>query len=131
MDHPPVVRIVQPGGDLPEDAGRLLKRQSSPAQEALERYPLDKLHDDIEKARSHPVLDGRNDVGMIQGRHRPGLMLETRPDIGMGSHLRGEHLDGHRTLQGELCRHIHNPHRPPPQLFFNFVSRNLEINDHL
>lgn len=57
-------------------------------------------------------IENRADIGMVQGRCRTRLPLESGNTIGLGCRLRREHLHGNLTTQTRIPRLVHLSHPP-------------------
>ena len=100
MDHLVRVRVVEGGGDLPQQADRLREIETAPGPEPrLERLALDQLHDDETGGPGRDdVVDG-DDVRVAQPRRHLRLAHEALLDLlelgRLGKGVQTDALDGH------------------------------------
>jgi hypothetical protein len=90
--------IGQGNGDL-ED---LLEGHAACGDRLRERFTLHQLHG--EKASSF-ILFYRidvNDVGMVEGRQRPGLAIEPGQSLRIGGELGRQHFECHLAVEGRV-----------------------------
>jgi hypothetical protein len=105
--HHHVLRLQVPMHDARlvrarERVGHLARLREQPAQgsrafgELLAKRPaLHELHDHVGSVSLPADLVDRHDVGMVQGRGGPRLLLETREPFAIGRELGGQDLDRH------------------------------------
>ena len=78
-------------GDVEEPTGE----ETAFGDEEVEGLSLDELHrQEVDAVR---LLDREHadDAGVVEGGQRPGLALESVEPLGIGRHLRRQHLEGH------------------------------------
>ena len=116
MYHALFVRHGERFGDRQGDIERLRQREAAGRHGAVEAFTFDQLHGDERRvALALDRVDG-DDVGMVECRDRLGLALKALQALRVGSHLRGQHLEGHVTLQVEILGPIDLPHAAFTQL---------------
>ena len=110
MDDAAIVRRLERFGDLPSDRNDLADRQRTGGQAFGECRPLDEL--EHERGDVSALLDAidRADVGMIQRRERPRLVLEPRAPVRVVREGIGQHLDRDRASEPGIVRAIHLAH---------------------
>jgi hypothetical protein len=105
-----LVRPRQSVGDLSRDLEQPLHRQRAGEQHFPQRLPRDHLHRDVGDRLHRPDVVDRDDVGVVQGRCRPGLLLETLQTQRIRGHFRRQHLDRHVAREPRIPRPIHLSH---------------------
>ena len=63
-----------------------------------------------------PYLVDRDDVRMVQGRGRPGFLLESAKPLGVRGHLLGQDFDSDLSPQLEVLGLVHFSHTARAQL---------------
>ena len=122
VDHLPLVRVIERGGDLPGDAQRLVDAKLLLASElAAQRFAPDVGHDVEEEPAGLTGVVQRQDVGMIQpGR---GGHLSQKPVGPEGERQLGpQHLDRHLALVFHIVGEIHRRHAPAAELSLDGVT---------
>ena len=122
MDHLPLVRVIQRGGDLPGDAQCLVDGKLLLASElATQRFAPDVGHDVEEEPAGLTGVVQRQDVGMIQpggGGH-----LSQKPVGPEGERQLGpKHLDRHLALVLHIVGEIYRRHAPAAELSLDGVA---------
>jgi len=95
MHDPLLVRRRQPLGGLDPVIHRLARGERRTTKPLPKRLPLQKLRDHIGLPAMRPDVVDREDVGMVQGRGRPSLLLESAQPVGIGGEGAGQDLDRH------------------------------------
>ena len=72
----------------------------------------------------------RDDIGVIEGRHRLGLTTESFEPLGVGSDLRRQHLDRHLAIEPGVAGQPHLTHSTLAELFEDLVVKQRAA-DHL
>ena len=80
----------------------------------VERFPRHVLHGDVlHRLAIHflgvDVVDG-DDVGVVERGRGLGFLHEALLPVGAGKRVRGQHLEGGRTVQARIYRFINNAH---------------------
>ena len=105
------VRLGEALGGLDGDVEELLRRQRlARGDELAQGLALDELHGDVDGPVGLADVVDRQDVGVVQGRGRAGLLLEALAAVGIGRRGRRQDLD--RDLAPEL--RVLAPGRPHP-----------------
>ena len=105
-----VVGRGEPVGDLAGEIEELARGQGPLRDQLAQGLAFHELH-------RHPghglryadVVDG-DDVGIVERGRGFGFALEPRQVRGVGSQLRGEHLDRHAPIQSRVARRVDFPH---------------------
>ena len=95
MDDAARVGGLEGEGDASGIAQRLTDRQRTARQALGERVAGHELHDEEMRVAFLAGLVNRGDVGVVQGRERPGFALEAGQSIGVGRQLLRQDLDRH------------------------------------
>ena len=114
---------------LGRDPGRLARREGpGPLDDRGQVLAVDELHDDVRAGRILPEVVDRDDVRVVEGCRRLGLLPEARAEIGIPPVLRPEDLDrdvavelvimaavdpGHATLPEQLDEPVSAAKGPP------------------
>ncbi len=113
MHDPPPMSVLECATDLLDEI------QEHPARErTVRRQPLrggpaaQQPHDEERGPRFTPEVVDRHDVGMLQARHEPGLVLEAPDEVGIVGELRADDLHGHLALDPRLHGSVHHGERP-------------------
>src|SRR5262249_11505395 len=85
VDDAGTVRFVEGVSDLHGDLERLVERERTFFQTALERVSLEIRHDEIRDALLVADVVQSADVWMIEGRDRPRLTLEAVAELRIGT----------------------------------------------
>ncbi|QKK06682.1 MAG: hypothetical protein HND58_10675 [Planctomycetota bacterium] len=116
VDHPGLVRGLDPGCDLYRQLDRLINRQR-PAVEAIrERLAIHELEDEVLCAVLFLDTVDPGHVWMVQARHGLGLALEAcKPDGVLGQVFRkGLYRDV--SIQTRITGEVHHTHPAPAHL---------------
>ncbi len=117
------------GLDVPVDDALLVGRRKAPdhldgqadgrlgghgpgRQAVLEGLPLQELGDGVGGAVRRGVVEDGQDVGVAEGGHGPGLVLESGATVRAAGELLGQDLDGDLAAQPLVLRPVHLPHAP-------------------
>ena len=123
MDDAALVRGREPARDLDGEVNRLGRREPLVLQQAIaERLAFEQLHHRIDDARLVPDVVEREDVWMVQSRHRTRLALEAREPIGVALGLGGEHLDGDLAAEARVAGAIDLAHPAAANRADDFVG---------
>ena len=86
---------VQPLRHLGDDANRLRLGNGAVALDPLaERLAVNELHDEVRGVSRLAVVDGADDVGVVEPAGGAELLLEALQQDGIARHVRGHDLDG-------------------------------------
>ena len=88
-----------------------LRAPSGPDQ-LVEGLALDVLHGNEVHAVGGVDVVKVEDVRVVEGRSRLGLLHKASLALGMGDGLSRQHLDGHRPVEMGVTGFINNPHAP-------------------
>ena len=77
VDDALLVRLLQRAGDLPGVAERLFQGERALFQPGRDRLPFHQLHHQV----VGPDVVKDTDIGVVQGRNRPGLALEAGVEL--------------------------------------------------
>ena len=110
MDDAGVVCPSKPVGDLHREIEEPLHGERSGGQQIAQRLALDELHRDVGKRARGADLVDRDDVGMVERRHRSGFLLEAPDPVGLGGHRLGQDLEGHVAAEPRVVRPVDLPH---------------------
>jgi hypothetical protein len=109
------VGIIQRFAHPHDDLERLRCLQSRRADEVVERRAFHELHHEIQVPfRRRAEIEDRDNVRMIQLRHRPSLALETLCEVAVHADLQRQQLDRDRAIERFLTRLIDRPHAAAP-----------------
>ena len=110
MDDPAFVRSSETIGDRDRVVDRLARDKRAVVERRPQCSPLQQLADDVwSPVVSADVVDGEN-VGMIQGCCRPGLLVKAPQPIDIQGISRQQNLDRDLTVQSIVLRPIDLPH---------------------
>ena len=110
VDDPLPVRIVEGGGDFPDEAERVGERQHPFAVHPFaKRLPRHVRHDIIEQAVELARIEDRQDVRVSEpGRHANFTMKALGTDI--GGDFGAQHLECHTAVVPQVVREVHYRH---------------------
>jgi hypothetical protein len=115
VDEPPGVGVVEPGGDLAADGGRLGRREPvAPVEEAAQAAALEELEHHERRLVLSPVVDGDH-VGVVQRSGHLGLGAEAAEEPGVVGQSGVENLDGDLALEAHVPGGVDASARPRPQ----------------
>ena len=95
---------------------------SGPATSSSRRVPRRPAPSRCRSATRPPDVVDRDDVGVVQRRGRPRLLLETLQTPGVRGQLRRQHLDRHLARQPRVARPVHLSHPARAQGREHFVG---------
>ncbi len=128
MDHALEVRVMQCGGDLPDEADGVVDRERPLAGEPPpQRIACDEGHDVVEQVAAtrggghQPGVVEREDVRMVEARRDPDLAGEA---VGaeQGAELWAEDLDGHLAVVLEVVGQPDGGHAAAAELALEAVA---------
>jgi hypothetical protein len=134
--HDPLrVRRVQTSRPLHRERQNLLASRAVPQHVLPQGLPLQKLRHHVGNggrggsALTRSVgygsvgadVEHRQDVRVIERRHRPRLALEPQQPLGVARHRLRQHLDRHLAPEPRVASPVHLPHPPGPQQAENLV----------
>ena len=123
MDDARTVRERQRIADIGDDGELLRQRQRlARAHPHVEGLPLDVLHRDVRLAAVFAEVEDRDDVAVGQPASRASLAEEPLALLGLIHQLRGDHLDGHRSLDLRIEGAIDDAHPALPEALENLVA---------
>ena len=116
---------VRVGG--PRAAGCLLDElehtlgQERLADEIRQRTPGHVLHDEVGALLELTEIQDRDDVRVVERGDALGLGEETDEELRVLGELRGEELDGHRTVEADVTGTPHFGHAPASESVIELV----------
>ena len=100
---------------LHRQLNRLAGSQGAPVEPRAQGLALQHFEDDVgDPILGADVVDGQ-DVGMIEGGHRPGLLLEAAEAVGARRAIGGDDLDRHLSPQSRVAGTVDLSHAPRPE----------------
>ena len=122
VDDVPLVGRGQAARDLRAVLDRLAGRQGAAFERRPERFALEQLRDDVvDTALRSDVVDGQ-DVRMVQGSRRAGLLLEALQAIGVGRRRSWQHLDRHVAIEPRVAAAVDLAHPARPEERHDLVA---------
>ena len=115
--------MSQGPGNLLDDAGHfVIGERTLPPDPLAGGLAIDVPHHEEDEVL--PFLDGvdGDDVGMRKPGGGAGLAEKPGPKVGTHRQGRGEQLDGHQAVEGDLAGEKHHAHAPTAQLTINGIS---------
>jgi hypothetical protein len=88
------------------------RNRRAAARQRGERLPLDEFHRQEAATLELPYLVDGDDVRMVEGRGRAGLLLEPAGDVGASGERWAQELDRHLSSQPRILREVHLAHAP-------------------
>ncbi len=110
VDDPGGVRLGEPVGHLVGEVEQLPGRQRPGMEHLAQRPAVDELHRDVDRRVFRPDVVDRHDVGVVEGRGRARLLLESLAPVGVGRELGRQHLDGHLAAEARVSRSVDFSH---------------------
>ena len=122
VDDARVVRVVERGGHLGDDAPHVVQRELRLALQArLERLPLDQGHHEVEECLGVTGIQEGEDTGVVQLGEEANLSQEPRG----AEHLAvvpSQDLEGNRAVVGGIDAPVHEGHTPATDLGPHLVA---------
>ena len=123
VDNAPAVGMAEAAHDLGDEMQRLSPVHAAPPFHILlQGDPVDQLHDDILRLTAGRDIVHRDDIGMGQLCHSPGLVPEAAAEIGVVRQIALEDLDGHQPVQAMTSGLIYIRHAAGTDQLQNFVA---------
>ena len=110
MDDSPRMRGGEAVGDPDPVLHRVVRRNHPLRQAFAQGLPFQQLVDDERGTFAHADVEERDDVGMVERRHRPRLQLEPREAVGVTREIRRQDLDRHLAREPRVERPIDLAH---------------------
>jgi hypothetical protein len=110
VNDPGCVRLRQAGGNLGAKRRQLAKWQRSCRDQIAQRVSLDALEDQVRARVARPDFVERDDVGMIQRRHRSSFAFEAREPFRIGGDVSMQDFDRDVTPEPRISRAIDLAH---------------------
>jgi hypothetical protein len=120
-----VVRRCQSSRHLLCELGRLSRRQRTGIQPSTQGFAFQKLRDQIRRTFVLAKIMNRQNVGMIQRRYRPRLLLEPPQPFGVAGKRPRQNFDGHVAIQPRIAGAIHLTHASDAEQGLDLVRTEL------
>ncbi|MEI9893750.1 MAG: hypothetical protein WDN28_07575 [Chthoniobacter sp.] len=115
MHHAFHVRVLQRLANAHDQFQGLVRLEPGRLDQMVQRRPLDELHDEIEMPlRRGAEVEYRDDVRVVQFRHRPRFAHKTIGKIPVDADLERQQLDRHHAIQRGLHGLVTAPMPPRP-----------------
>ena len=121
MHDPPFVRSFECVGDLQRDVECVRNREQPIGEPVGQRWSLDQLEHQRTNAPGLFKSVNRGNVRVIQRGQQPGLTIEACQSIGIGDHVRRQHLDRHVAIQSSIAGPIDFTHSADSEQRHNLV----------
>ena len=108
-------------GDRYRELEELPRREPVLGDQRRQGLPVDELHGEEGCAVCLLHRMDGDDVGVVEGGHRPRLAAETFEPLGIRDHLLGQDLDRHLAAKLGVPREPHLTHSPLAELAENLV----------
>ena len=131
VDDPFAVSGIQGIGNLNPQLEQFLCFHGLALDALLQGLPLQKLHDDKGLAFMIPDVVNDTDMGMVEGRSRPGLSLKPFQGLPVLGELLGQKLQGHVAAEAGVLGLVDHTHAPAAQFLDDFVVGNSLANHEL
>ena len=129
MDDASGMGLRESVGDLAAQVQRVAEGEPPAADPVRERAALDVLHgDEVDAVRLVDVVD-RDDVGIVEGGGRAGLLDEALPPAGVGHPVRGQEFQGDEAAETGVASLVDDTHPAFAELLDDLVVRH-EPTDH-
>ena len=129
VDDSLLVRGGESFGRLDRVIRRLPYRKRSAREPAAERFPLEKLRDDVGRALMRAELVDGRDVGVVQRAGRLRFLLEPAKPFRVLRERRRQDLDRDVTLEARVLRPVHLSHPAGPDRRQDLVGSQLGADD--
>ena len=123
VDDPFGVRGIERVGNLNRQSEKNVGLDGSAGDAMLQRYPVEKLHNQEGMTILLPDLIDGADIGMIECRSRLCLPLEPRQRLSVFDDVIGQKLQGDKAVQGCVFRLVDNAHAAATKLLDDPVVR--------
>ena len=129
MDDSGLVRPREPVGDLDGELEEPLHGERAGGEQLAERLALDELHRDVgQRARGADLID-RDDVRMVERRHRARFLLESPDAIRLGGQRLGQDLQRHVPVEPSIVGAIDLTHPAGAQVAAHLVVAEVPADE--
>ena len=134
MDDPLPVGRGQRVGHLHRDPQRFVQRQARSlgaraCASALQRFPVQELHDEKRGARFLADVEERADVRMGEPRDGARFAVEAFAELRVGGQRLGEHFDRDGAIETRVSAFVHLAHAARADLRGHFVDAEAGTGD--
>src|SRR5208282_5754444 len=123
------VRGVQRVGNLDRQTEQNVGLHRPAGDTMLQRYTVEKLHDQEGMAILLPDFMDGTDIGMIEGRRRLRLALEAGQGLAIFDNVIGQKLQGDKAVEGDVLGLVNHSHSAASEFLDDAVMRD-GLSDH-
>ncbi len=116
MDDATGVRRGEAACHLKRDVDRFVDREPPDGKTRTQRLAVEAFRNQVGGAAVLADVVNRDDIGVIEGARRAGLLVEAPHAICISREIRKQHFDGDVSAQALVARtpHLAHPARPQP-----------------